>query len=157
MTCEDVQALLEEGSFQEQVSAHLARCEVCAAHAALLDKLRGLAPRQQEQAKGWALRLPHPFWLWRKPQTYLPLVLGLGSLAAGLSLSGLGRGLLGREELGLLARAFWEVTGLAVGEAVLAASRAAATAWGASLTIAAAGLGFLAVLLLRWVALKVRA
>ncbi|MFN3413314.1 MAG: hypothetical protein ACK42L_04550 [Thermoanaerobaculum sp.] len=155
MSCEDVQTLLEEGNSQEQVVAHLAHCEVCAAHAALLDALRGLAFREVEQPRQWVSRLPHPFWLWRKPQTYLPLVLGLGSLAAGLS--SLGRGLPGREELGLLTRAFWEVTGLSVGEALLAASRAAASVWGSGLAIAAAGLGLLGVLVLRWVGLKVRA
>ncbi len=155
MSCEEVQTLLEEGSRQEQVTAHVARCGVCAAHAALLEQLRGLAPREEQQARGWFSRLPHPGWLWRKPQTYLPLVLGLGSLIAGLS--ALGRGLPGREELGLLARAFWEVTGLSVGEALLAATRAAASVWGSGLAIAAAGLGLLGLLLLRWVGVKVRA
>ncbi len=157
MSCEEVQALLEEGSRQEEVMAHVATCGVCAAHAALLTQLQGLEPAGADQRAPWVSRLPHPPWLWQKPATYLPLFLGLGLLVLGLGLSGLGKGLPAQEELGLLARAFWEVTGLAVGEALLVICRQAASAWGGGVTAAAVGLGIGGVLLLRWVALKVRA
>lgn len=157
MSCEEVQALLEEGSRQEEVLAHLATCDVCAAHAALLAQLRVLTPEGAEQKAPLVSRLPHPPWLWQKPATYLPLTLGLGFLVTGLLLSGVGKGLPAHEELGLLARTFWEVTGLAVGQAFVVFCRQAASAWGPSLAAAALALGVAGVLLLRWVALKVRA
>lgn len=157
MSCEDVQALLEEGSRDKEVMAHVTACRVCAAHAALLTQLKGLAPRSEAQRAPWLFRLPHPSWLWQKPQTYLPLILGLGSLATGLGLSGLGKGLPAQEELGLLARTFWEVTGLSLGQALLTATGAIAAAWGPAVAVAAVGMGLLGAWLSFWVILKVRA
>nr|BAL56784.1 hypothetical protein HGMM_F42G09C10 [uncultured prokaryote] len=155
MSCEEIQGLLEQGTRDEAVTAHVASCGVCAAHAALLRQLGGLAPESEEQQPQWISRLPHPPWLWYKPATYLPLLLGFSAL--GFGLAGLGKGLPGQGELGLLARAFWEVTGLAVGEALLIFSRQAASVWGFSPAVAAVGAGVAGVLLLRWGALKVRA
>lgn len=157
MSCEEVLALLEEGTTNQEVMAHLATCQACAAHAALLAQLRGLAPAAGERKPGWVWQLPHPSWLWRKPGTYLPLVLGLGSLALGLSFFGFGAGLPARDELDVLARAFWEVTGFAVGEALFAACRQVSNAWGPGLAVAMLVLGVSGVLLLRWVGSKVRA
>lgn len=157
MSCEEIRALLEEGSTSQEVMAHLAGCRACAAHAALLAQLAGLSPASGGQKPGWVSQLPHPSWLWRKPGTYLPLLLGLGFLAAGLELSGPETGLPAHEELELLARAFWQVTGLSVGEALFAACRQAASAWGPAVAAAAVGLGVSGALLLRWAGLKVRA
>lgn len=154
MRCEEVQALLEEGGQTPEAREHLAVCAVCAAHAALLGQLRRLAPPVVGKPSRWAVSLPHPPWLWRRPATYLPLLVGAGFVTLGWV--GLGRGFPGGQELSLVVRALGEATGLALGEAMLSASRAAAGAWGVPLAASALALALGGVLLLRWARVKVR-
>ncbi|MGC8917529.1 MAG: hypothetical protein ACP5NF_11195 [Thermoanaerobaculum sp.] len=157
MSCEEVQGLLEEGVLTPEGRTHVASCPVCHAHAALLAQLYRLEVPPAPKAGPWVRGLPHPSWLWRKPATYLPLAAGSVTLGCGLVLGASPAGLPGTGELSLLARAFWEVSGMAVGEGLRVVARALATAWGpwvggAALVLAASGLA-----LLYWVKGQVRA
>lgn len=155
MRCEEIQALLEEENQAPEVRQHLTVCSACAGHEALLSHLRQAEPRAERHPSQWAAGLPHPLWLWRKPTTYLPLVAGVVSLAYGFL--ELERAFPAGDELSLLARTFWEVTGLAVGEALLVASGVAARAWGLLVPVSAATIGVGGVFLLRWARSRARA
>lgn len=154
MRCEEIQARLDEGKQTAEVRQHLAACPACAAHAALLAHLRQLEPPSEPAPSRWRVDLPHPPWLWRKPATYLPLVMGAASLGYGFW--ALDLALPGGEELSLLGRTLWEVTGLAVGEAVLLAGRMVAEAWGVWVAVWVATSILAGALLVRWARVKVR-
>lgn len=157
MSCEEVQGLLEEGALTPEARTHAASCPACHAHAALLSQLCRLEVPPAPKAAPWVRGLPHPSWLWRKPATYLPLAAGSVALGGGLVLGASQAGFPGAGELSLLARAFWEVSGMAVGEGLQVVARALAAAWGlwgggAALVLAASGFA-----LLYWVKGQVRA
>ena len=91
-SCAEVRRTLENetGSVTGEVSAHLAACASCRAHARLLDVLEQVAPRPADDAEvaGVLAALPPAPWQRRTLRAWLPLAAGLALVAGGLLLLG---------------------------------------------------------------------
>ncbi|MCX7895644.1 MAG: hypothetical protein N2447_06805 [Thermoanaerobaculum sp.] len=138
------------GEPSAEVAAHVASCAPCAAHAALLAQLARLEPKPLTRWPG-TTRLPHPPWIWRQPTTYTTLAAGLLFLGLGIGWWIAAGGVPAGAQLDVLARAWWEGSGMALGEVLQRASQVMALSWGRELLLAAGALLSLGFLLWRWV------
>jgi len=123
-TCKGVQEALEEGGGQvtPDVTAHLAACAACRAHARLLAVLARVEPATDEEAAAQLLEsLPLARWQLRRAVTWAPLVAGLGLVGAGLALVG-----------GVPASGSWSAMAGGAGEALAWSLRSAVDALAAA-------------------------
>jgi hypothetical protein len=92
VSCSEVKTTLESGggAVDVGIAGHLAGCPECRAHAAILDVLGRLEPRQgnAEEVNRILTDLPFAAWQFRRVSTWAPLVGGVGLTAGGLALLG---------------------------------------------------------------------
>ncbi len=151
MSCREVLEALEAGLAGPEVWEHVASCSRCGAHERLLALLARLSPAPVPSEAFPTEGLPHPRWVFRLPATYLPLVLGLVFLAAGLLGLQVERGWPAAEETRRLLEALAETTGFALSEGVaqvLAGVVSQRAGWVAGWALVAMAVGGLS--LLRW-------
>lgn len=139
--CRVVQEALEGlGGQDPEVTAHLAECPVCRAHARLLAVLARVEPASDEDAAAHVLAtLPLAAWQLRRFATWAPVVAGVGLVGAGLALVG-----------GVPASASWSAMAGGAGETLawslsravdaVAAARASSVALRALLAAGGAGI-----------------
>ena len=88
--CEIVRRALEGEGEQAEIGAHIKSCNVCRAHADVLQLLAELEPGapDPEAVREIMTALPSAPWQRRRLTTWLPLAAGLGLVVAGLGLLG---------------------------------------------------------------------
>jgi len=88
--CEIVRRALEGEGEQAEIEAHSKSCDVCRAHAEMLQLLAGLEPGapDPEALREIMAALPSTPWQRRRFATWLPLAAGFGLAVTGLGLLG---------------------------------------------------------------------
>ena len=90
--CEAVRRALEDepGLLRPEMTAHLAACRGCAAHAGLVSLLAGLDPGEGDEASARRVLMEMPIagWQLRRASTWAPLAVGGALVGGGLLLVG---------------------------------------------------------------------